>query len=128
MHNLNTILNISKNIKLLYVEDDQTTRESTLGLLNNIFTDITLAIDGEEGLKKFSLANIKYDLIISDINIPNMNGKEMINTIQKVDDNIKIFILSAHNEIEPHGIDKVEAYLSKPIDLMKLLKEIENNF
>jgi len=128
MESLDAVLKISKKIRLLYVEDNEIARESTLGLLSNIFTDITIAVDGEDGLNKFMQDKIKYDLIISDMNMPNMDGEKMITKIQELDSTINIFVLSAHNEIDKNLIDKVQAYLPKPIDFMKLLKEIKSNF
>ena len=70
------LADFSKTIKVLYVEDNVDARESTLNMLENLFNDITIAIDGQDGLDKFSEG--KFDLIISDINMPNMNGIEMI--------------------------------------------------
>ncbi len=90
------LLKTSKTIKVLYVEDNETARESTLGMLENFFKDIVVAVDGLDGWEKFQ--ENEYDLIISDINMPRMNGIEMINEIRKVNHDISILILSAYNE------------------------------
>jgi CheY-like chemotaxis protein len=128
MNNLDTVLSISKKLCVLYVEDNEVARESTLGLLNNIFADITVAVDGEEALDKFLKDTTAYDLIISDINMPNMNGREMIQRVREVDESLIIFVLTADIEAEQKVIKNVNAYLRKPIDFMKLLMELEKNF
>jgi len=128
MNNLDAILSVSKKMRVLYVEDNEEARESTLGLLSNIFTDIVVAVDGEDGLNTFLKDTTEYNLIISDINMPNMNGREMIQRVREVDENIMIFVLTADIEAERKVIKNVNAYLHKPIDYMKLFIELEKNF
>ena len=67
-----SIINFSKTLSLLYVEDDASTRMQTKVLLNNFFDNITIAEDGEAGLAAYREGD--FDLIISDINMPKMTG------------------------------------------------------
>ena len=76
MQELSEIINATKELKLLYVEDNKEARNSTLNILHEFFDDIVIGIDGEDGLKKFQENHI--DLIITDINMPKMNGLEML--------------------------------------------------
>jgi len=118
MIDVNEIIKYSKNLKLLYVEDNPEARDMTVSILEDFFDDITLAYDGEDGLDKFK--NNKYDLILTDINMPNLNGLDMIEKIKDIDSDVFIVILSAHNEDDffirsiKLGVD---AYLLKPIDI-----------
>jgi YesN/AraC family two-component response regulator len=69
------------------------------------FSSVESAFDGKEGLQKYKTGN--YDVIISDINMPNMNGVEMSKEIKKYNRDQTIIVLSAHNE--PHFlIDLIE--------------------
>lgn len=115
-------MKFAQELHVLYVEDNQEARESTLGLLNNIFHNITLATNGEEGLEKFQKGN--FDLILTDINMPKMNGIEMVTKIREVNQHVPILILSAYNEsgffIETIK-QGVEGYLLKPIDLKQFI-------
>ncbi len=119
------LMKFAKKLSVLYVEDDKEARESTLGLLDNIFDNITVAVDGEDGLDAFTKHS--FDLILSDINMPKMNGIEMITKIREVDKNIPILILSAYNE-SGYFIETikqgVEGYLLKPIDLNQFIDMI----
>jgi PAS domain S-box-containing protein len=119
---ISEIIAVTKNLKLLYVEDNDDVRESTLLILNNFFTDIDLAHDGVEGLVKFE-AN-KYDLIITDINMPRLNGLDMIEKIRKLDSSIPVLITSAYSETNyfVDAISKgIDGYILKPIDLNQFI-------
>ena len=50
---INKIVEYSKNINLLYVEDNAENRESTSNVLSIIFANIIIAVDGQDGLNKF---------------------------------------------------------------------------
>ncbi len=119
------LVEFSKTLKVLYVEDNKEARESTLSFLANFFQEIEVAIDGEDGLKKFK--NSIFDIILSDINMPKMNGLEMIAKIRECNKDIPILILSAYNE-SGYFIDTIklgiEGYLLKPIDLDQFIEAI----
>jgi CheY-like chemotaxis protein len=120
----NTILNIllrTKPMHLLYVEDNEEARRFTLELLSRFFDNISVAVNGKDGLELFQ--SKKFDLIISDVNMPIMGGIEMAHLIRKTDRKIPIFILSAHTETHikeaAENID-VTRYLTKPLNLAEL--------
>ena len=121
MKNLVNIQKDSKNLRLLYVEDDADTRNMTSMLLDMFFDNIILAVDGEDGLQKFKENSV--DIIITDINMPNMDGLEMCKHIRDIDDDIPIIIISAHNEYT-FFIDSIHlgitGYLLKPMDVEQL--------
>jgi len=109
--------------KLLYVEDNQEVRVQTLKMLGDFFTDIKSAKNGVEGLKLYN--SYEFDIIISDVNMPIMDGIEMSTEIRKKDKYIPIIAISAHNEIEILNDIKnhnIAAYIFKPIDLDEFLE------
>ena len=115
----------SKSLKILYVEDSDEARVSTLKMFDNFFTDITVAIDGEDGLKKFKEGC--FSLIISDINMPKMDGTEMVHKIREIDKDVKVLILSAfseQNKIDSFKGLNIEGYLLKPVALDQFLEII----
>jgi YesN/AraC family two-component response regulator len=123
MIDMKLVLEQTKDINLLYVEDNQALRESTMMVLKNFFNNIDIAEDGLIGLNKYKekLQNsTPYDLIISDINMPNLNGLEMSEEIIKLESRQSIIIVTAHNEVEfLHNAIKVgvESFLAKPLKL-----------
>jgi len=73
MINMKDIIKDTKDMKLLYVEDNKDTRESTLLVLQNLFDNIFVAKNGQEGLELFE-ENSDIDIVITDINMPVKNG------------------------------------------------------
>ena len=115
-YNLKELIGYSKTLQLLYVEDNLEVRENTVDFLKIFFENITLCTQGQEGLEAFKKAH--FDLIITDINMPVMNGLEMIQKIKKVNPNIPVFVLSAHDDAEylVESIDlDIDAYIQKPL-------------
>ncbi|MCD6433550.1 MAG: response regulator [Sulfurimonas sp.] len=117
MQNLQNIIKYSSSLKLLYVEDDAMARLSTLSIFEEFFDNIIVAIDGEDGFEKYQ--QNKIDLIITDVNMPRLNGLDMIKKIREFDSEISILVLSAYNESD-FFIDSikqdVQDYLLKPIN------------
>lgn len=122
---MNELATYGKKIRLLYVEDNKEVRQYTVETLNRFFEHITVAVDGIDGLEKFKIST--YDLVLTDINMPRMNGIEMIRQIKEVDPNITILVLSAHSYSDYFiqtimlGID---GYLLKPIDIVQFVKTL----
>ena len=126
MKNIEELINYTQTLKLLYVEDNKEARESTLLILKEFFSSIVVAINGEDGYEKFQENDI--DLIITDINMPKINGLEMIKKVREIDKDVSILVLSAYNEsgffMESIKLG-VEGYLLKPIDMDQFLGVLE---
>jgi PAS domain S-box-containing protein len=122
-------MNILKefNTTVLYVEDNDEIRESVHQGLKLALDNIFIAKDGQEGLEIFQENRQKIDLIISDINMPNLNGIEMSKEIKNISSNIPIIFTSAHNDSE-YLLQAIElginAFVQKPIDIVVLLEKI----
>ena len=126
MNSLEEIVKYLKNLRLLYVEDNDTARKATLLIIKEFFDDITVAVDGQDGFEKFNDDN--FDIIITDINMPRLNGLKMTKKIRELDKNIPILILSAHNELDffEESIKLgIEGYLLKPIDIDQFLETLD---
>ena len=117
MVNLKEIWELTKDLIVLYVEDQSEARVNIENILKKFFKEVVIAENGEEGLKKFKEQQI--DMVITDIRMPKMDGLEMITEIKKIDIDMPIIITTAFSEIEYFmksielGIDK---YIIKPID------------
>ena len=120
---------IYKNIKVLLVEDDSYLIEELSPILKKYFKHIDFALTGLEGLKKAQEYN--YDIIITDIVMPEMDGIEMIKEIKKHKDP-KFIVITAYSNKE-FFIELIElginAYLIKPITFKQIantLKKVTN--
>lgn len=109
-------------IQVLYVEDDNDLRENTLRLLSNFFNNIDTATNGQEGWDLFEKKT--YDLIISDLRMPVMDGIEMVRRIKESNSEQLVVITSAHDETDyllkliAMG---VESFILKPLDVEQFL-------
>jgi signal transduction histidine kinase len=125
---LNQLIEFTKNLTLLYIEDDQSSREQTLSILKLFFTKIVIAVDGEDGVSKYN--SNKIDFIITDINMPKLNGIDMIGKIREVNKYIPIIIVSAHSDTN-FFLDSikvgVDGYLIKPLQSEQFIYQISKN-
>ena len=116
-------------MKILIVEDEIRIREGLRKLLNKIDPEYVVvgeAQDGEEGLSMSR--SLRPDLIITDVQMPKMDGLEMLRSIAEEGIQAKAIVLSAYSEFEyARGAMKlgVTEYLLKPISLNDLSRAIE---
>ena len=108
-------------MKLLIVEDEEDLAYFIQkGLLRSGYLS-DLAKDGEEALYLWETGG--YDCIVLDLNLPKMDGLEVLKRIRKKDEFVKILILSARTKIEERveGLDLgANDYLCKPFDFLEL--------
>nr|WP_240332190.1 response regulator transcription factor [Sulfurospirillum tamanensis] len=93
---------LTKNLSLLYAEDDPFFLKETQEIFKELFAHVDTASNGEEALAVYQ--NFKtntgkyYDLVVTDINMPKMNGIELIKTIYTCNPDQSIIVISAHSE------------------------------
>jgi len=120
-------IELIKKLKILYVEDEIVLRDITVKSLNTIVKEIIVADNGKEGLDKFN--NQNFDLIITDLAMPIMNGIEMIQNIRKSNKKIPILVTTAfgsqNSEVSKLSKIGMSAYIMKPVDVMKLVQTID---
>lgn len=116
----------TKNIKILIVEDDEITRENEVEYLENFFENIYEASNAIEALKIYE--QINPNIIISDIQMPKLNGLEFISKIRQKDKDVQIIILTAFCDKE-YLLKAIELqlvkYLIKPINENELYKTLK---
>lgn len=118
MISIKELKHFSQRLTLLYVEDNPQVREETIELFIPLFASVDIASDGIEGLDAYNKNS--YDLVITDINMPRLNGVEMIERIREIHPEQKIIAISAHDEpaILLDLIRKgINSFILKPINL-----------
>lgn len=111
------------DLNILYVEDDTSLRENTLRLMSSFFNNVDHAVNGQEGLEKFESGT--YDIVISDLRMPIMDGIEMVRRIKTLNNDQLVIITSAHDETDyllkliSMG---VESFILKPLDVEQFMR------
>jgi len=117
----NDLILYTNKLKLLYVEDSSESMEFTLELFEDFFGEIVTAVDGKDAIEKFNTHDI--DIIITDINMPVMNGLDMLKEIRATNKEIPVLVLSAYSESE-YFIESIQlgvnGYILKPIDYQQM--------
>ncbi|QOY54976.1 response regulator [Candidatus Sulfurimonas marisnigri] len=125
MRSLKKLKELSENFSALYVEDDIEIQTTMMRYLKKFFHTIVVANDGVDGLNSYEKG--KFDIIITDLSMPKMNGIEMIKKIKDMDENQSVLITTAHSESKYlHSAFKmgVDGYILKPFDLEQLNQEL----
>lgn len=126
MEELHKLQTLAKDMTILYVEDEHQLRDETTAFLKKFFTIVDSAKNGKDGLELY-IQN-QYDIIITDIKMPIMNGIEMIKEIRKINSKQLVIIISAFDFSDllssflKEGVNK---FLSKPVTSKNLIIELE---
>ena len=111
---------------LLYIEDEESIREEMIEILELDFPQIHVAKNGEEGFEMYQ--QFHPDIIISDIQMPLMDGITLSKKILSLDSNAKIILTTAFNEkgyLDRAKKIGVKSYISKPININELFEKID---
>lgn len=124
---IETIKKLSKNIKLLYVEDNIGLCDNMKKLLEKMVDDVVVAHDGDDGYIKF--LQHKPKIVITDLNMPGLNGFEMIKKIKAIEPECKFIVMSAYDE-KKHLYKAIEIgvsrYLNKPAKVPNLIDALHD--
>tara|TARA_R110002020_G_scaffold993_5_gene4928 strand:- start:14189 stop:14557 length:369 start_codon:yes stop_codon:yes gene_type:complete len=110
---------------ILTVDDSASIRMTTRIALSNAGYTITEAVDGRDGLSKAKSGS--FDLIVTDLNMPNMNGLEMIQELRKspAHTGVPIIFLTTESDVEMKTKAKAAGatgWVTKPFDPEHLVK------
>ena len=121
------VLQHMKSLTLLCVEDDTTTQILYKGIFEDYIEKIIFAKDGEDGYEKY--ISQKIDIIISDYDMPRLNGLEMIKRIRISNKDIPIILVTSIGDtdiiikaLQLH----VNNFIQKPIAAKKVIEAIES--
>lgn len=107
--------------KILVIDDDESIRQTLTNYLKRLGYSVLSAEDGRIGFE--IIRNQQYDLIISDIKMPNLNGLDLLKKVRDIDPRTKIILITAHDDVQT-TIDAMQLgaydYLEKPLDIERL--------
>ncbi len=114
--------------KILLAEDDYDTSNMIKVLLEKANIEVKTAVDGKEAFKIFEKHN--FDMIITDVNMPEYSGPQLKNKIREIDTEIPVLFISGYDKSVTRKIAKNDDkafFLSKPFNHKDIISMIEEN-
>lgn len=113
-------------MKIFLVEDDISLNDAIVNTFSSIKYDVTTYSDGKDA---FENLDDSYDLYMVDINLPNVNGIELVKQIKYIKKDANVFIMSGNINIETivnaYDIGCTD-YIKKPFDIREVIAKIEH--
>ena len=109
---------MNEKIKILLIEDEKDVRDSYVDMLNYLGYAVETADNGKSGLEIIN--RVPIDVVITDLNMPVMNGLEALRRIKKKNSSIEVIVITGFATIENAiGAMKQGAfdYITKPVSL-----------
>lgn len=132
-NNLKKLYTISNSLDVLYVEDDKLLQSKVQLILKDLFHTVDCSDDGSLGLEQYNKYYEEYasyyDLVITDIQMPKINGIDLSKAIRKINKDQTIIVISAHDDSDyliefiDIGINK---FIKKPFDFGNLIESLLN--
>ena len=121
----------ANSLSLLVVEDELVLNSELVEMLSLFFNSVDFTLNGQDGIEKYR--EKQFDVVLTDISMPKMNGIEMSREIKLINPKSHIIVLSAHSDTK-YMIDLIDIgidqFILKPFDkntlMFKLLKVSEN--
>lgn len=119
-----------KTTFVLVVEDSPTTQIIVKKTIERMGFCVVTANDGVDALDKLQIHDNNFKLVVTDINMPRMNGFEFIESLQQneVQKKIPVIVVSSETSEEKIAIGKslnIKAWITKPIHPLKFIKELQ---
>ena len=112
---------------ILLVDDEEMIREAATAVLESLGLTVIPACDGREAVAAVQRPDLKLDLVLMDLTMPHMDGKEAFQIIRRIQPTLPVILSSGYNEQESvqsfsgRGLD---AFLQKPYTLRALERTV----
>lgn len=121
-------MEIARSIKtVLLVEDDEILRDLVKIVLEGKGFCVLEAKDGEEALDVYSHHKAEIDVVLSDMGLPYLGGREILHKMKEIDPNAKVILSSGYSDpkIESEMLKEgATDYVPKPYDVGEITKKI----
>jgi two-component system cell cycle sensor histidine kinase/response regulator CckA len=114
---------------VLVVDDEPSIRKLVIDTLEPLGYRLIEASCGEEALQRNAMIKDGTDLLLTDVVMPDMNGRELADRIKEQSPAVKVLFMSGYTEetIEPHGVPEMKKiFMQKPLTPKKLLAKIRD--
>jgi CheY-like chemotaxis protein len=119
----NEEITLLKDKQILVVDDDETLLLLISAMLSSLSIKVDTAANGKEALVK--LGKTKYDLVFTDVNMPEMNGFELMKKIKLIDLHVPVVAITANSTLDRnYQQDGFANYLAKPFKENEIIQKL----
>lgn len=108
---------------IMLVEDEEAVREISVQMLNLLGYEVSAAGDGSEAMALFGEDPARFDLLMLDMNLPGMTGRQLLAELRKQRPEVRAIFCTGETELDQEPEDP--PHLSKPFRLAELKSCIE---
>ena len=109
--------------RVLLVDDEADVREASSAILEVLGLQVVTAVDGQDALERFSAERGTLDLVLLDLTMPRMDGREAFQELRRLQADIPVILYSGYSEQESLGeilAQGCTGFLQKPFQLSEL--------
>ncbi len=111
--------------KILLVDDDESILFTSSLALRKRGHEVVVANSGEQALEQLNTR--RFEFLISDIQMPGINGLELAEKVREIPDKPRVILMSAHYDEQRLPVRLSQAFLQKPLDFDTLNQLLETN-
>lgn len=120
MNDIKQIKERTASLRILVVDDEELIRELMSSFMEKLFGEVISAVDGQDALEKFTL-NGPFDMVLTDIRMPKMSGRELIKELRRIDQNLFIAVMSGAPEDAEDDLNICDIFVEKPVGFDRIL-------
>jgi CheY-like chemotaxis protein len=113
---------------ILVVDDEESVRSISAQMLRKLGFDVVLASDGREALEVFRTNPSVFDLVLMDLTMPHLDGRETFAELRRMRDDVRVVLMSGFNEqeaISQFSGTGLVGFLQKPFDIKSISAVME---
>lgn len=112
------------HLKVLLVDDEDGVLQASGDFLKKFFDTVDLAEDGQKALQKIETSG-PYDVLITDLQMPNLNGFQLISAVKDVHSDMYTVIMSGNIDDEQEVSKICNTYLTKPTSFQSMIAMLQ---
>jgi CheY-like chemotaxis protein len=112
---------------ILVVEDDPDVRELVIEVLSELNFTVLQAFDGPSGLKEL-MSDARIDLLISDVGLPGMNGRQMVDAARSKRPALRVLFMTGYTELasaQGELLDEGMQMITKPFSIEAIVNRVQ---
>ncbi len=128
-HSSDEIILVGGKETILVADDDTTLRQLSENILHMFGYTVITAVDGGDAVDQFIANKDVIDLVVLDVIMPRMNGKDALDEMRRIKPSLKVIFVSGYTSdiINKRGmLDQNVDFVSKPMNPKNLLIKVRN--